>query len=63
MSFLKIVLATGFILTIVFTVVVLFFVWYDKYVPDSLIIAWFGAMSVEAVSGVLLKVKEWRKND
>ena len=54
----KILVILG-ITTAVFIAVCFVFVWYDKLVPDALIVSYFGALGAEgAVMGWIKNVKE-----
>lgn len=54
----KILLALG-ITTVLFIAVCFVFVWYDKIVPDALIVSYFGLVSAEGtVMGWIKNVKE-----
>lgn len=51
------------ITTVVFISICFIFVWFDKVIPDSLIISYFGAIGTEGViMGWIKNVKEKEKN-
>jgi len=59
----KILVLLG-ITTLVFITVCLYFVWFGKYVPDSLIYSYFAAIGTEGfVMGWIKNVKEKNGND
>ena len=54
----KILILLG-ITTVIFIAVCFVFVWNDKFVPDALIVSYFGAVGTEgAVMGWIKNVKE-----
>lgn len=57
------ILALLGITTVIFIAVCFVFVWYDKMVPDALIVSYFGALGAEGtVMGWIKNVKEKKKN-
>ena len=59
----KILITLG-ITTVIFMVVCFWFVWFGKFVPDSLIYSYFAAIGTEGfVMGWIKNVKEKNGND
>ncbi len=58
--FSKIIVVLSILTILAYTSVVLFFVWHDRYVPDSLTYSFFAAFAVElsALAGIKVKDKQ-----
>ena len=62
-KFSKIIVAISILSILVYTSIVLYFSWYDKFIPDSLTYSFYGVFGIELSALAGIRIKEIRYHD